>query len=76
MICGYILSGEALKRAPRGYRPDHPLIEDLKRKDFIAISDLSHEDLISPDFIESVCQRFRAADSYMRFLCQAVEVRM
>jgi len=40
---GYFnLSGEALKRAPRGYSSDHPLLEDLKRKDFIAIGDLSH----------------------------------
>lgn len=70
------LSGEALKRAPRGYSPDHPLIEDLKRKDFIAISDLSHEDVLSPGFIDTVYQRFQAADSYMRFLCQAIEVRM
>ena len=70
------LSGETLKRAPRGYSPDHPLIQDLKRKDFIAISDLSHEDVLSPDFIDTVCQRFRAADAYMRFLCKAIEVRM
>jgi len=69
-------SGESLKRAPRGYSPDNPLIEDLKRKDFIAISDLSHEDVIGPGFIDTVCQRFRAADAYMRFLCRAVEVRM
>ncbi len=70
------LSGEALKRAPRGYSPDHPLIEDLKRKDFIAISELSHEDMLDPGFIDTVCQRFHAADAYMRFLCKAIEVRM
>lgn len=70
------LSGETLKRAPRGYNPDHPLIEDLKRKDFIAISDLSHEEMLDPGFIDTVCQRFHAADAYMRFLCKAIEVRM
>jgi len=70
------LSGETLKRAPRGFSPDHPLIEDLKRKDFIAISELSHEDVLNPGFIDTVCQRFRAADAYMRFLCKAIEVRM
>jgi len=70
------LSGETLKRAPRGYSPDHPLIEDLKRKDFIAISELSHEDVLDPGFIDTVCQRFHAADAYMRFLCKAIDVRM
>jgi len=70
------LSGEALKRAPRGYSPDHPLIEDLKRKDFIAISELSRDDVLDPGFIDTVCQRFHAADAYMRFLCKAIDVRM
>jgi len=70
------LSGETLKRAPRGYSPDHPLIEDLKRKDFIAISELSHDDVLEPGFIDTVCQRFHAADSYMHFLCKAIELRM
>ncbi len=70
------LSGETLKRAPRGYSPDHPLIEDLKRKDFIAISELNHEDVLDPGFIDTVCQRFQAADTYMQFLCKAIDVRM
>ena len=30
------LEGESLKRPPRGFDPDNPLIDDLKRKDFIA----------------------------------------
>lgn len=72
----FSLSGEALKRAPRGYPADHPLIEDLKRKDFIAISDLSHDQVLSPRLVDTVCERFAAADAYMRFLCQAVGVRM
>jgi uncharacterized protein (TIGR02453 family) len=32
----FMLGGESLKRPPKGYDPAHPLIEDLKRKDFIA----------------------------------------
>ena len=34
-------AGDALINAPRGYAKDHPLLEDLKRKDFIAISGFS-----------------------------------
>lgn len=29
------LEGDSLGRPPRGYDPDHPFIEDLKRRDFI-----------------------------------------
>jgi uncharacterized protein (TIGR02453 family) len=30
------LEGESLTRPPKGFAPDHPFIEDLKRKDFVA----------------------------------------
>src|SRR5688572_31419305 len=30
------LAGESLKRPPTGFAPDHPHVEDLKRKDFVA----------------------------------------
>src|SRR5688572_7712492 len=30
------LGGESLKRPPSGFPPDHPCVEDLKRKDFVA----------------------------------------
>src|SRR5512146_3090829 len=35
-VRGLELEGDALRRLPRGYPADHPLVEDLKRKDFIA----------------------------------------
>ncbi|MCP4682850.1 MAG: TIGR02453 family protein, partial [Desulfobacterales bacterium] len=30
------MGGESLKRPPKGFDPDHPFIEDLKRKDFVS----------------------------------------
>ena len=35
--------GESLKRPPPGYDPGHPLIEDLKRKDFITGHEFDEE---------------------------------
>jgi uncharacterized protein (TIGR02453 family) len=68
------LGGETLTRPPRGYAKDHPQIEDLKRKDFIAIRNLSLEDALSPRFQQKVEAAFRAATPYMKFLCKAVNV--
>jgi len=34
------LEGDMLSRPPKGYDPGHPLIDDLKRKDFIAVTNL------------------------------------
>ena len=68
------LSGESLKRPPRGYDKDHPLIEDLKRKDFIAIAELNANDPTSTQFKKLVMDRFLAADTYMQYLCRALEL--
>lgn len=69
------LSGETLIRPPRGYDKDHPLIDDLKRKDFIAISELDDESVLSTKFNKQVLERYRAADNYMQYLCHALELR-
>lgn len=47
------LGGDALKRPPAGFDPEHPLIADLKRKDFIAITDLTQTDVTSRGFSPS-----------------------
>lgn len=69
------LSGESLSRPPKGYAKDHPLIEDLKRKDFIAITTLTDDQVLSTRFKQLVLDRFKAAESYMQFLCKALELR-
>jgi uncharacterized protein (TIGR02453 family) len=68
------LGGESLTRPPRGYDKDHPQIEDLKRKDFIAVSHLSLEDALKPRFQQKVETAFKAAEPHMRFLCKSVNV--
>ena len=68
------LSGNALKRPPRGYAPDIRYVEDIKRKDFIGVSEFSIERAASPDFPEEVVERFARATPLMKFLCTAVGV--
>lgn len=68
------LSGESLTRAPRGFDAGHPLIDDIRRKDFIAVRNLDHVVIHGPEFQEEVMCGFRAARPLMRFLCDAVGV--
>lgn len=68
------LGGESLSRPPRGYARDHPLIEDLKRKDFIAVRNLSIDAALQSRFQQKVETSFKAANPYMAFLCKAVGV--
>lgn len=69
------LSGDSLIRPPRGYDKDHPLIEELKRKDFIAISRIDEKDVLSAKFKKQVLDRYRIADDFMYYLCQALELQ-
>ena len=46
------LGGDSLKKVPRGYDPDHPLAEDLKRKDFIAYIPFTEADACAGDFLK------------------------
>lgn len=70
----FSLGGESLKRPPRGYAADHPLIEDLKRKDFIAAMNFDFERAMKPGFVKWSTDQWRAASPLMAFLCAAVEV--
>ena len=68
------LGGESLSRPPRGFAKDHPQIEDLKRKDHIAVCNLLHTEIVGPEVVELVAERFAASKPYMKFLCAALDV--
>ncbi|MCU7916984.1 MAG: DUF2461 domain-containing protein [Candidatus Thiodiazotropha sp. (ex Epidulcina cf. delphinae)] len=68
------LVGDSLVRPPKGFPADHPLIEDLKRKDFIALKAFDCDEIVKPAFSNFVIRGFKQADPLMRYLCAAVEV--
>jgi uncharacterized protein (TIGR02453 family) len=71
----FSLAGESLTRPPRGYPKDHPLLDDIKRKDFIGLSILTDDEVTSSRFKNRVLDRFKAADEFMQFLCSAVTLQ-
>jgi uncharacterized protein (TIGR02453 family) len=68
------LGGDTLKRPPKGYEPDHPLIEDLKRKDFIAHAAFTEEQVCAHDFIHAFSQTCQAFAPMTQFLTVALEL--
>ena len=70
----FTFAGNSLKRPPRGFAPDLPHLEDIKRKDFIGVSDFSIERAAGAGFPEEVAERFARATPLMAFLCTAVGV--
>ena len=64
-------SDHTLTRPPRGYDPNHVLIEDLKKKSFFALHPSSVKAAQSGAFAGDVAAAFKAASPLMRFLCNA-----
>jgi uncharacterized protein (TIGR02453 family) len=65
------IGGEALKRPPHGYDRNHPLIEDIKRKDFVAGTTFRDSDVCSLNFQETLVKRLRILVPYTKFLTEA-----
>jgi uncharacterized protein (TIGR02453 family) len=68
----YKLEGDSLKRLPKGYDPDHPFIEDLRRKGFVAGKPLSEAEACAPDFIDRFAEDCRVVAPFVEFLTRAV----
>jgi uncharacterized protein (TIGR02453 family) len=67
-----LLGGDSLKTMPRGYDPEHPLSEDLKRKDFVAYSSFSEKEACSKDFLDRFGGACAAMKPVLGFLSRAV----
>jgi len=65
------IHGDALTRPPRGYDPEHPFIEDIKRKSFFAMAQGDAKLAASPKLVDAVAETFRAATPLMKFLCDS-----
>jgi uncharacterized protein (TIGR02453 family) len=68
------LAGESLKRAPAGFDPEHPLIEDLKRKNVVAAVELTQKDACAPGFIARFGATCKETSPLVRFVCKALDL--
>jgi uncharacterized protein (TIGR02453 family) len=73
-VAQWDIGGESLTRPPRGYDANHPAIEDLKRKDFVAMASLCIAEATGTGLVKLAGKRFAASVPYMKFLCEALNV--
>jgi uncharacterized protein (TIGR02453 family) len=65
------LEGEASTRVPRGFDPAHRHVEDLKRKDFIAVTHWDETATTRDDFMDRFVGFCRTAAPFMAFIAAA-----
>ncbi len=67
------MEGEKLKTAPRDYPKDHPEIELLRHKSFLASHRCSDEEVLSGDFLQHSAKVFQALYPFDQFLNRAMD---
>ena len=68
-----ISTEDSLKKAPKGYEVDHPMIAYLKLKSFISIYPLKEEDFYKKDIVEKLITAFKRIQPFVLFLRKAVD---
>ena len=67
------MQGEKLKTSPRDYPADHPYIELLRHKSFLAMHTVSEKQMCSDDFIDHAVIVFKALKPFDDFLNNALK---
>ena len=71
---GLDLRGDQLVRAPKGFDPEHPLIDDLRRKSFFSMQDADEKLATSAKFEDAVEKQFQKVAPLMGFVANALGV--
>jgi uncharacterized protein (TIGR02453 family) len=71
-VRGLDLVGDTLSRPPRGFAPTHPLIEDLKRKDFMAEVELDEKQVCSQKFANEFVKACNKMSPLVEFLAKGL----
>lgn len=70
----YALTGESLQRPPRGFDPGHPLIDDIRRKDFVASRSLGDTQMTASTLPATVATAFADLAPLVDYLCAALDL--
>lgn len=64
----FSLVGDSLVRPPKRFNKDHPLLTDLKRKDFIALQSFAPSQVEEAHFVEWMVEQFKTAQPLISYL--------
>jgi len=69
---GIEIEGDRLTRAPAGFDASHPLIEDLRLKDFYGMTTFTQKEVCGPDFLARYAACCREVSPLVAFLTRSL----
>ena len=69
---GGVLDGEELKTAPKGFQKDHPAIDLIRKKGFIAVRNFTDKEVLSSNFLMEVNDTFRALRPFFDYMSEVL----
>ncbi|MEZ2414242.1 DUF2461 domain-containing protein [Muriicola sp. E247] len=70
------LEGEELKTAPKGFDKEHPDIDLIRKKQFIFVRNFADKEVLSPEFISTVDDSFRAIRPYFDLMSEILTTNL
>ncbi len=66
------LRGEEVKTAPKGFSKEHPAIDLIRKKGFVAVREFSDQEVLDPDFENQVHEAFKALRPYFDYMSEVL----
>lgn len=70
------LQGEELKTAPQGFDKNHPALDLLRKKSFVATRNFTDAEVTGDTFLEDVMQSFRAIRPYFDYMSMVLTTNL
>jgi len=70
------LQGEELKSAPRGFDPEHPAIDLIRKKQFYVIRKFTDKEVQSPDFTNQVIETYQTIIPFFDYMSSVLTTNM
>jgi len=72
---GFEFHGESLKKAPKGFASDHPLLDDLRRKHYIAVKQLDKKVVLGASATKNTAALFKKVAPLVKYICDANDLK-
>lgn len=66
------LEGDELKTAPRGFDKEHPAVDLLRMKQYIAVKRFTDKEALDPDFMKKINNSYKTARPWFNYMSEVL----